>query len=198
MGFTARLKTKILIFLMTILTFYLTSQEASETDFNEYYDFLTLWRAYPDLPGLTELLVQIELRIGIRKDSEDPFIIEQSQMLYEEANSIIQNNEKTDHDVLIALDLLNQSLSLNPENLQASELKDSINQSKGSSLTIILPSGLRSIFERAMEEYMAGDLYKSYITIRNLSNDERMMKYPDYLKLKEIVYNEYYRSLKGL
>lgn len=182
---------------MCSITFSLNSQEELELQAKEYYDLLILWKSYPDMPGLSELLSAAESRLGINQVKIDQYCINQSQLLYEDALKIWQLETKTEIQVLQAMDLVTESICLNPDNIPAIKLKDVMLFEKGGNRPIIMSSGLRGLYERAMKEYMDGDLYKSFSTIRELSNNEAIENNPDFIKLKALVYKKYYDSLKG-
>jgi hypothetical protein len=147
-----------------------------------YVTFQDLYELNPRYPGLTESINEVEIVLGIKAPPPDPADLAQSEELYEQAFEIVRSNVRANFP--IALEQLNQAITLNPENQKAVELKDRILLDAGGTATIVLSSRAEQQYRLAEEKYIDAKYFEALAIIQQLLQDERNQRYPKILELK--------------
>jgi len=91
-----------------------------------YSNLLDYYKLNPDYKGLKDLIYQVEIDIGIRQKPVDNSAQTRSKNLYNDAQKAYNNAGNNIVKLQAALDKANQALALNPNNVQAQDLKDKI------------------------------------------------------------------------
>lgn len=91
-----------------------------------YANLLDYYKLNPDYKGLKDLIYQVEIDIGIRQKPVDNSAQTRSKNLYNDAQKAYNNAGNNLTKLQSALDKANQALALNPNNVQAQNLKDKI------------------------------------------------------------------------
>jgi hypothetical protein len=147
-----------------------------------YVTFQDLYELNPRYPGLTASINEVEIVLGIKAPPPDPADLAQSEELYEQAFEIVRSNVRANFP--IALEQLNQAITLNPENQKAVELKDRILLDAGGTATIVLSSRAEQQYRLAEEKYIDAKYFEALAIIQQLLQDERNQRYPKILELK--------------
>lgn len=89
-----------------------------------------------------------------------------------------------------AKSLLENAIKFDPNNEDAKDLLEDVISKIPPDITIVLPSFLKSEYDKAHREFFSGNIFLSYEIIRKYETDELMMGYVDFRKLRELVYKE--------
>lgn len=147
-----------------------------------YIELKDLQQIKPDYPGLSNLIYQAEIALGIRVPPPDPADLRESEQLYSQALSIVQRNIRSQYP--IALEQLNRAIELNPNNQQAINLKDRIQVEAGGGATVVLSSAAEQRYREAEEKFIEGNYFEALGIVERLLQDEQNKRYPPLLELK--------------
>ncbi|ADN01898.1 hypothetical protein STHERM_c09520 [Spirochaeta thermophila DSM 6192] len=147
-----------------------------------YVELQDLAAIRPDFPGLKDAIYRAEITLGIRVPPPDPRNIARSKELYAQALEIFNRNDRANFPV--ALEQLNQAITLDPDNQDAIVLKDRIQLAMGAQTTVTLPSYALRRYKEAEQKYVEGRYYEALAIVQELLADERAKRYPPLLELK--------------
>ncbi len=139
-----------------------------DTTTRAYVDLLDLFEINPDYPGLEDFIYTVELELGIILPPPDVASISRSNTLTNQASSIYNNSARTEINLNNALALLNEAVSLNPENQNALVLLDRINTSLGGGAVVILSSAAENLYQRAIQELASGNIITASALVTQL------------------------------
>jgi hypothetical protein len=147
------------------------------------------WEAFADLQNLAEInrnypnirniLTQAEITMGLRPPPPNPADIARSRELTASASRILENNTTTQFEA--ALVQINQAITLNPENGEATRIKDRLLTRMSMPGDIVLPSEDEETYQRAAREHQAGNNLVAYALV------ERLLQNPRYRNITKIV-----------
>ena len=142
----------------------------------------TLAALNPDYPGLQNAIVDLEIELGIRPDPVTQAQLARSNELYQEAQSLVQEGGQAQQQA--AISLLEEALSLNPENDQAKILLDELRIGLGGRATIALSSEDEQLFRRAERLFVQNQVAQAYAIVQRLLQNENNQLYAPLLELE--------------
>jgi hypothetical protein len=125
----------------------------------------------PRYPGMQAALTQAEIDIGLRPPPPDPRALARSNELTAAARRIIEENVSSQYDV--ALQQLNEALSLNPENAPAMRLKDQVQTRMSGTGVIVLTREAQEQYQIAVRELQEGRPLIAMSIVQQLLQDPR-------------------------
>ncbi|MFP4483216.1 MAG: hypothetical protein ACLFO1_00025 [Spirochaetaceae bacterium] len=143
----------------------------------------TLAALDPDYPGLRQAIIDLEIELGLRPDPVTEAQIAESNQLYEEAQGIIQGNPGR-AQIQAATSLLEEAVSLNPDNSQAKVLLDELRIGLGGRATVALSSEDEQLFRRAQQLFVQNNVAQAYAIVQRLLRDENNQVYAPLLELE--------------
>ena len=132
-----------------------------------YADLLDLQQINPNYKGLASLILNIEYELGIKQKPVDNSSKTRSQNLTEQARKLYNSANGNENSLKRAVALLDQAISLNPNNSAATTLKDRIQTSIGGKATEILSAQDEQSYQLAVQEMNRGNI----INANNLVED---------------------------
>jgi tetratricopeptide (TPR) repeat protein len=120
----------------------------------------------PAYPGIRGMVVQAEIDMGYRPAPPDPRALARSEELTVAARGILDRNVRSQFPV--ALEQLNQALSLNPSNSQAMSLKDRVQTELGGGGSVVLNSAAERNYQRAVQALQQGNTLVAMNIVRQL------------------------------
>ena len=132
-----------------------------------YADLLDLQQINPNYKGLASLILNIEYELGIKQKPVDNSAKARSQNLTEQARKLYNSANGNENSLKRAVALLDQAISLNPNNSAATTLKDRIQTSIGGKATEILSAQDEQSYQLAVQEMNRGNI----INANNLVED---------------------------
>ena len=136
-----------------------------------FADLQNLAEINPRYPGLRAALTQAELDMGYRLPPPDTRSIARSDELTAQARAIIERNVRAQFP--IALEQLNQALSLNPNNNQAMAEKDRVQTLMGGGGVVVLSSAAEQQYRRAVQELQQGNAVVALSIVQQLLQDPK-------------------------
>ncbi len=138
------------------------------TSTRAYVDLLDLYEINPDYPGLENFIYVVELDLGIILPPPDIAALSRSTSLTNQASNIYNNSARNEINLNNALTLLNEAVSLNPENQNALILLDRINTSLGGGAVVILSSAAENLYQQAIQELANGNVITASALVTQL------------------------------
>lgn len=158
--------------------------EQKETDPQEALTaFETLAAIDPDFPGLQDQIVELEIELGIRPDPVTQAQIAESNQLLSQAQQIAAGAGEAQRQA--AISLLEEAVTLNPENREAQILLDRLRIQTGGQATVALSSAEEQQFRRAETLFIQDNVAQAYAIVQQLLQDEQNQLYPPLLDLEE-------------
>jgi hypothetical protein len=145
--------------------------------------FETLAAINPDYPGLQEQIVELEIELGIRPDPVTQAQIAEANRLLNQARQIAAGAGEAQRQA--AISLLEEAVTLNPENRQAQILLDRLRIQSGGQATVALSSAEEQQFRRAETLFIQDNVAQAYAIVQQLLQDEQNQLYPPLLDLEE-------------
>lgn len=134
-----------------------------------YSDLQDLAAINPNYPGIKTVIAQAEIDLGLRLPPPDPKALARSNELTKAAQGIVDANIRSQFPV--ALEQLNEALKLNPNNAQASVLKDRIQTDVGGQAVVVLSSAAEREYQRAVQELQQGNNIVALAIVQQLLQD---------------------------
>lgn len=156
-----------------------------------YADLLDLHEINPQYPGLKQLIYDVEIEIGIRPKPVDRSGLVKSKNLTEQAQKIYGSAGRNEAKLRSALSLVDEAISLNPDNDDAILLKDRIQIAVGGKATVVLSSADEAQYQQAIQAFQRGNVVGALALVDGLlqkSTNRRSAKILDLQKrLKEML-----------
>jgi hypothetical protein len=134
-----------------------------------FADLQNLAEINPQYPGIRNAVVQAEIDMGYRPPPPDPRALARSNELTAAARVIVEGNVRAQFP--IALEQLNEALSLNPSNNQAMSLKDRVQTELGGGGSVVLSSTAEAEYQRAVRELQQGNTFVALAIVQQLLQD---------------------------
>jgi hypothetical protein len=135
-----------------------------------FADLQNLAEINPRYPNMRAILTQAEIDMGYRQPPPNPANIARSRELTASARRILESNAAAQYEV--ALTQLNEAITLNPGNTEATQVRDRLLTRMSVPGGIVLSSEDESDYQRALRELNAGN------SLVALSLVERLMQNP--------------------
>jgi hypothetical protein len=145
--------------------------------------FETLAAINPDYPGLQDQIVELEIELGLRPDPVTQQQIAESNQLLNQAQEIAQGAGEAQRQA--AISLLEESVTLNPDNREAQILLDRLRIQTGGEATVTLSSTEEQQFRRAETLFIQDNVAQAYAIVQQLMQDEANRRYPPLIDLEE-------------
>ncbi|HRS65610.1 MAG TPA: hypothetical protein P5519_06950 [Spirochaetia bacterium] len=145
-----------------------------------YSDLKDIEALEPNYPGLKALLADVEILLGLRLPPPDPKAIAESKNLTAAAQKIYDSRDVTQFPN--ALIQLNRALELNPNNEEASRLKDKIATFVGATTTIVIPAAGEAMYNEAVRLFSNGDYLLARSQLAKL-----LQTYPQAAKMQKVI-----------
>lgn len=145
--------------------------------------FQTLAVINPDYPGLQDRIVELEIELGIRPDPVTQAQIARANRLLNQAQQIAAGGGEAQRQA--AISLLEEAVTLNPDNRQAQILLDRLRIQSGGQATVALSSAEEQQFRRAETLFIQDNVAQAYAIVQQLLQDEENQLYPPLLDLEE-------------
>jgi hypothetical protein len=135
-----------------------------------FADLQNLAEINPGYPGIAAALAQAEIDMGYRPPPPDPRDLARSRELAAAARGIVEGNITIQFDVALAQ--LNQAIQLDPNNSQATVLKDQLQTRMGGG-SGSLDTASEAEYQRAVQEYQQGRLLVALSIVQQLLQNSR-------------------------
>ncbi|QTQ16084.1 hypothetical protein [Treponema parvum] len=132
-----------------------------------YADLLDLYTINPGYPGLKRLIYDVEVEIGIRQRPVDRAVLARSSALTSDARKIVDTS-RNEVELRRALSLVDEAISLNPQNSDAITLKDRIQVSIGGKATVVLSAEDEMLYQQAIQELQNNNIIGAYALVQRL------------------------------
>ncbi|NBC28594.1 MAG: hypothetical protein GVY29_01215 [Spirochaetes bacterium] len=143
----------------------------------------TLAALNPDYPGLQQAIIDLEIDLGIRPDPVTQAQIAESNQLLQEAQGIVQGGAGQ-AQTQAAISLLEEAVTLNPDNDQAKILLDELRIGLGGRATVALSSEDEQLFRRAEQLFVQNSVAQAYAIVQRLLQEENNQLYAPLLELE--------------
>ena len=146
-----------------------------------YTELQTLLQFEPENPQLLSAYTEAKYILGFEQRPPDPKKLAESDALYNKALEIVNSEDQENYQT--AIDYLDDALDANPDNIQAQELKDSINITVSPTAVATISTEDERRYQQAIQLYLDGSYLRAYsITLDLLRNDVNK----NYRPLKEL------------
>jgi tetratricopeptide (TPR) repeat protein len=125
----------------------------------------------PRYTGIRAILTQAEIDMGYRPPPPDPRSLARSRELTSSANRILEENNTTLFEV--ALTQVNEAIALNPENTEATRVKDRLLNRMSVPGAIVLSGEDELEYQRAVRELQAGNNLVAFAVVERLMQNPR-------------------------
>jgi len=144
-----------------------------------FADLQNLAEINPRYPNLTAILTQAEIDMGYRPPPPNPANIARSRELTASARRIFESNATAQYEV--ALTQLNEAITLNPQNTEATQVRDRLLSRMSVPGGIVLSSEDEADYQRALRELNLGN------SLVALSLVERLLQNPKNRNITKLV-----------
>ncbi len=145
--------------------------------------FETLAAINPDYPGLQDQIVELEIELGIRPDPVTQAQIAESNRLLNQAREVAAGAGEAQRQA--AMSILEEAVTLNPENREAQILLDRLRIQSGGQATVALSSAEEQQLRRAETLFIQDNAAQAYAIVQQLLRDEDNQRYPPLLDLEQ-------------
>jgi len=136
-----------------------------------FADLQNLAEINPRYQNMRAILTQAEIDIGIRPPPPNPADVARSRELTASANRIYETSQAAQYEV--ALRQLNEAIIVNPENTEASRIRDRLLSRMNVPGAIILTNEDEADYQRALREHNAGNNLVAWALIERLMQNPR-------------------------
>jgi tetratricopeptide (TPR) repeat protein len=136
-----------------------------------YADLQNLAEINPRYPNIRAILTQAEIDMGFRPPPPNPANIARSRELTVSASRILEGNVTSLFDA--ALSQIDEAITLNPNNTEATLVKDRLLNRMSVPGTIVLSSEDEEAYQRAMRELQAGNNLVARALVERLMENPR-------------------------
>jgi hypothetical protein len=133
-----------------------------------YSDLLDLAQIRPGYPGLSKLIYDVEIELGIRQKPVDQSALRRSNSLTQEAQRLYSSAKGNEEILRQALARLDQAIALNPNNDGAIMLKDRIQIAVGGKAAVVLSSADEARYNQAIQELRNNNVLGAYTIVEGL------------------------------
>ena len=144
-----------------------------------FADLQNLAEINPRYPNIRAIITQAEIDMGFRPPPPNPASVARSNELTASANRILTNNQTAQFE--IALTQLNEAIILNPQNMDAPRIRDSLLRRMSVPGGIVLSSQDEADYQRALRELQAGNNLVAMALV------ERLMQNPNNRNITKLV-----------
>ncbi len=133
-----------------------------------YSDLLDLAEIRPNYPGLSKLIYDVEIDLGIRQKPVDQSALRRSNSLTQDAQKLFSSARGNEEILRQALSRLDQAIALNPNNDAAITLKDRIQIAIGGKAAVVLSSADEASYNQAIQELRNNNVVGAYTIVERL------------------------------
>ncbi|UTC61848.1 hypothetical protein E4O05_09975 [Treponema sp. OMZ 787] len=143
-----------------------------------YSDLLDLYGIDKNFPGLAGLKNEVEIYLGLKLPPPNLKAIAESSNLTKSAQAIYRSGDRLSFP--IALQQLDTAIKLDPQNVSAIQLKDSIQMSMGGAAVVVLSASDEAQYQQAVAELQKGNkviaaaLVEQLMQSRNARNSAKV------------------------
>ena len=123
-----------------------------------YTNLLDYYALDPNYKGLKDLIYQVEIDIGIRQKKVENTEKKQSQNYVVDAKKLFDKAGDDEEKLKKALDKINQAIRLNPDNKDATALKDKITTKIGGTTSTVLSTEDERMYQLAVKKLQQNDI----------------------------------------
>ena len=157
-------------------------QRAREGEgFDALADLSALAEIDPNFPGLAQAIVNLEIQLDLRPNPVDAARTQAAAALVSQARGL---SDGTADQVRRAIELLEQALTLNPDNGQATLLLDTLRIRTGGQATVALTTASEQQFRRALTLFSQDSVLQARAIVQRLLADPQNRSYPPLLDLQ--------------
>jgi len=131
-----------------------------------FADLLNLAEINPNYPNIRNIIYQAEIDIGRRQPPPNPANIARSRELTVSAGRILDGNISTQYEVALAQ--IDQAITLNPDNAEATRIKDRLLNRMSAPGGIVLSREDEEDYQRALREFQAGNNLVAFALVQRL------------------------------
>jgi hypothetical protein len=129
----------------------------------------------PNYKGLKDLIYQVEIDIGIRQKKVENTELKRSQNIVAEARKLFEKAGDDQDKLKKALDKINQAIRLNPDNKEATALKEKITTKIGGTTSAVLSTEDERLYQMAVKKLQQNDVIgANAITMQLLKKKQNM------------------------
>ena len=150
-------------------------------------DLQALQAINPDYPNLRSRIEQLEISLGIRPDPVTQAQIARSNQLLQQAQNLAAAGGTA--QVRAAISILEEAVTLNPDNSGAKVLLDSLRIGSGGQAAVALSSADEQQFRRAETLFVEGNVAQAFAIVERLLQSENNRLYPPLLSLRQRIAN---------
>ena len=133
-----------------------------------YTDLLDLYEINPSYPGLAALIHETEIDLGIRRRPQDRKAIARAASLTNQAQRIADSAGLDEVKLRTALSLVDEAISLDPNNNAALLLKDRIQITIGGRTLIVLSSEDEAKYQKAVAALQSNNIITANALVEEL------------------------------
>ncbi|MBP5283469.1 MAG: hypothetical protein J6Y93_02250, partial [Treponema sp.] len=160
------------------------------TQQQSYADLEDLSRINPKYPGIASTMLELEYELGIKSRPVTNTSVTRSNALYNEALRIYNSSKGNEARLSQAVSKLDEAISLNPRNTNASSLKDKISTEIGGRATSILKAEDERTYRQIIQVMNDGNL------INALAMTEQLMQKGSNSRNKQL--QDFRNRIRGL
>jgi tetratricopeptide (TPR) repeat protein len=149
-----------------------------------YADLQDLAAINPGYPGMRSALTEAEILLGLRPPPPDPAALAQSRALTQQAQILVDTSANSPSAMELALETLNQALTLDPNNERAIALKNIVVPLTPGTAQNILTAEAEQEYQRALQELQQGRYIIALDIVQRLLQDPRNKNNAKLLELR--------------
>ena len=150
-------------------------------ELSSYADVLNLAEINPNYPGIRNYVLQAEINMGIRPPPPNPADVSRSRELTTSATRILESNDVSQFEA--ALIQINEAIRLDPNNTNASRIKDRIidRRTTNETRTAVLIPADETQYQQAVRELQMGNNLTAFAIV------ERLMQKPENRSVTKLI-----------
>lgn len=137
----------------------------------------------PTYPGLATRIRQIKVEVGLLPNPVTQARLAEAARLLDQAQELATSND--DVTLGLALERVEASIAINPDNRDAQVLADTLRIRLGGTATVALSAADEQLFQRAQDLFVSGAVASARIIVLRLLQDQDNQRYPPLLSLRD-------------
>lgn len=133
-----------------------------------YTALVDLHEINPDYPGLSQLIYDVEIAIGVRQRPIDTAALARSRTLTTQAQGIVDAAGRDEIQLMQALALVEEAMELNPNNDSAMLLKDRIQIAIGGGSAVVLSAEDEAKYQQAIQALQRNNIVTANALVEQL------------------------------
>lgn len=152
-----------------------------------YSDLVDLYEINPDYPGLSDLIYQVQIELGLRKKPVDNSSLKKAQTLANQAKALLASAGRDSAKLEQAKQRALQALALDQGNDLAMTVLDEVALKAGGQAVVVLSATDEGLYQKAVQELQKNNIIAANTIVQQLLSNPSNRRSAKILELQKKV-----------